>query len=57
MRTDRTVTMMTSDRVAIWPIVDRQTTVKTLPSFARLVKKEEHQTKTPEVPSSVLTEG
>ena len=34
MRTDRAATRMTSDRVAMWPIVDRQTTVKTLPSLA-----------------------
>ena len=34
MRTDRAVTRMTSDRVAIRPIVDRQTPVKTLPSLA-----------------------
>ena len=35
MRTDRTVTRMSSDRVAMRPIVDRnwQTPVKTLPSL------------------------
>ena len=34
MRTDRAVTRMSSDRVAMRPIVDRQAPVKTLPSFA-----------------------
>ena len=34
MRTDRKVTMMSSDRVAMMPIVNRQTPVKTLPSLA-----------------------
>ena len=33
MRTDRAITMMTNDRAAMWPIVDRQTPVKTLPSL------------------------
>ena len=34
MRTDRAVTRMTSDQVAMWRILDRQTLVKTLPSLA-----------------------
>ena len=34
MRTDRAVTTMSSDRVAMRLIVDRQTPVKTLPSLA-----------------------
>ena len=34
MRTNRAVTGMSSERVAVRPIVDRQTPVKTLPSFA-----------------------
>ena len=34
MRTDRALTRPSSDRVAMKPIVDRQTPVKTLPSLA-----------------------
>ena len=34
MCTDRAITRMSSDRVAMRPIVDRQTPVKTLPSLA-----------------------
>ena len=34
MRTDPAATSMSSDRVAIRPIVDRQTPVRTLPSLA-----------------------
>ena len=34
MRTDRAVTRPISERVATRPIVDRQTSVKTLPSLA-----------------------
>ena len=34
MRTDRALTRPSSDRVAMRPIVDRQTPVKTLPSLA-----------------------
>ena len=34
MRTDRAITRLSSDRVAMRPIVERQTPVKTLPSLA-----------------------
>ena len=41
MRTDRAVTRPSSKRVAMRPIVDRQTPVKTLPSPLRSVVMKE----------------